>query len=138
MFSKVLVANRGVIACRILRTLKKMGIASVAVYSEADREARHVLDADEAVFLGSSAASESYLAIDRVLAAAQTDRCAKAIHPGYGFLSENVEFATEMQAARHRLYRTARRADGSLFAEAYGARHRTAMRSSAAARNRRS
>ena len=92
MFSKVLVANRGVIACRILRTLKKMGIASVAVYSEADREARHVLDADEAIFLGPSAAGESYLAVDRVLAAAlQTG--AQAIHPGYGFLSENVNFA---------------------------------------------
>ena len=94
MFSKVLVANRGVIACRILRTLKKMGIASVAVYSEADREARHVLDADEAIFLGPSAAGESYLAVDRVLAAAlQTG--AQAIHPGYGFLSENVNFAKE-------------------------------------------
>ena len=69
MFAKVLVANRGAIACRILRTLMKMGIASVAVYSEADRDARHVLDADEAILLGPSPASESYLKIDRVLAA---------------------------------------------------------------------
>src|SRR5580658_6865594 len=98
MFNKVLVANRGAIACRILRKLKKMGIASVAVYSEADRDARHVLDADEAILLGPSPASESYLKIDRVLAAA-SQTGAEAIHPGYGFLSENVEFARE--CARH-------------------------------------
>lgn len=94
MFDKVLVANRGVIACRILRTLQKMKIGSVAVYSEADRDARHVLDADEAVYLGAPAASESYLSIDRVLAAAEQTG-AKAIHPGYGFLSESVEFAQQ-------------------------------------------
>jgi urea carboxylase len=94
MFSKVLVANRGTIACRILRTLERMGIGSVAVYSEADREARHVLDADEAVLLGPGPASESYLLVDRVLAAAEQTG-AEAIHPGYGFLSENVEFARE-------------------------------------------
>src|SRR5580658_8880542 len=94
MFSKVLVANRGTIACRILRTLERMGIGSVAVYSEADREARHVLDADESVLLGPGPASESYLRIDRVLDAAGTTG-AEAIHPGYGFLSENVEFARE-------------------------------------------
>src|ERR1700728_3609146 len=91
MFSKVLVANRGAIACRILRTLRKMGISSVAVNSEADREARHVLDANEAIFLGPSAANESYLSLDRVLAAAEQTG-AQAIHPGYGFLSENVDF----------------------------------------------
>src|SRR5580698_7472882 len=96
MFNKVLVANRGVIACRILRTLAKMGISSVAVYSEADRDARHVLDADEAVPIGASAASESYLSADRVLAAAEKTG-AQAIHPGYGFLSENVEFAKQCQ-----------------------------------------
>ncbi|HEY9127590.1 MAG TPA: biotin carboxylase N-terminal domain-containing protein, partial [Acidobacteriaceae bacterium] len=92
MFSKVLVANRGTIACRILRTLERMGIGSVAVYSEADREARHVLDADESILLGPGPASESYLAVERVLAAAEKTG-AEAIHPGYGFLSENVEFA---------------------------------------------
>ena len=94
MFNKVLIANRGAIACRIQRTLKKMGIASVAVYSEADRDARHVLEADEAVLLGPAPASQSYLDVERVLAAA-SETGAEAIHPGYGFLSENVEFARE-------------------------------------------
>jgi urea carboxylase len=94
MFSKVLIANRGAIANRILRTLRSMGIASVCVYSEADRDARPVLDADEAVFLGPSPATQSYLSIDRILAAAERTG-SQAIHPGYGFLSENVEFARE-------------------------------------------
>jgi urea carboxylase len=94
MFSKVLVANRGAIASRILRTLSKMGIASVSVFSEADRDARPVLDADEAFFLGESPANQSYLAIDRIMAAAEHTG-AQAIHPGYGFLSENAEFARE-------------------------------------------
>src|SRR5580692_10988958 len=92
MFSKVLVANRGAIANRILRKLRKMSIASVSVYSEADRGARPAMDADEAVFLGPSPANQSYLSIDRILAAAKQTG-AQAIHPGYGFLSENVEFA---------------------------------------------
>jgi urea carboxylase len=92
MFNKVLIANRGAIACRVERTLRKMEIASVAVYSEADREASHVLDADEAVLIGPAPASESYLVIDRILAAAEQTG-AQAIHPGYGFLSENVDFA---------------------------------------------
>jgi urea carboxylase len=94
MFSKVLVANRGAIASRIIRTLRKMGIASVSVYSEADRDARPALEADEAYFLGPSPANQSYLSIDRILAAAE-ETGAQAIHPGYGFLSENVEFAQE-------------------------------------------
>src|SRR6202789_2143420 len=92
MFNKVLVANRGAIACRIIRTLRKMGIASVAVYSEADRDARHVLDADESVFVGPGAPAQSYLAVDKILAAAEQTG-AQAVHPGYGFLSENIDFA---------------------------------------------
>ncbi|HEY3431076.1 MAG TPA: urea carboxylase [Rhodocyclaceae bacterium] len=92
MFKKVLIANRGAIACRIQRTLKKLGIASVAVYSEADASARHVLEADEAYLLGPAPAAESYLKADKILQIAKT--CgAEAIHPGYGFLSENPDFA---------------------------------------------
>lgn len=92
MFKKVLIANRGAIACRVIRTLKKMGIASVAIYSEADRDARHVFLADEAICVGPAAAAESYLNIEAVLAAAKQTG-AEAIHPGYGFLSENPGFA---------------------------------------------
>ncbi len=92
MFNKVLIANRGAIACRIIRTLKQMGIASVAVYSEADRNSRHVLEADEAVFLGPAPVSESYLCTDKILEAIRATG-AQAIHPGYGFLSENASFA---------------------------------------------
>ena len=94
MFAKVLIANRGAIACRIERTLRRMGIGSVAVYSEADRESRHVLEADEAYLVGAGPASESYLAVERILDAAERSG-AKAIHPGYGFLSENADFARE-------------------------------------------
>jgi urea carboxylase len=92
MFRKVLIANRGAIACRIVRTLDRMGIASVAVYSEADRHAMHVMRAGEAVAIGPSPAAESYLKADAILdAACKTG--AEAIHPGYGFLSENPGFA---------------------------------------------
>jgi urea carboxylase len=98
MFKKVLIANRGAIACRIQRTLKKLGVASVAVYSEADASARHVLDADEAYLLGPAPAAESYLRADTILAIAK--ECgAEAIHPGYGFLSENPDFADACAAA---------------------------------------
>jgi propionyl-CoA carboxylase alpha chain len=92
MFTKILIANRGEIACRVIATAKKMGIATVAVYSEADKEARHVMLADEAVLLGPAPSRESYLVADKIIAAAKATG-AQAIHPGYGFLSENEAFA---------------------------------------------
>ena len=92
MYRKVLIANRGAIACRIVRTLKKLGVGSVAVYSDADANSLHVLQADEAVGIGGSTASESYLDFEKIFAAARQTG-AEAIHPGYGFLSENADFA---------------------------------------------
>ena len=98
MFQKILIANRGEIACRVIRTAQRMGITTVAVYSEADANAMHVSMADEAVFLGPAPARESYLVIEKILEAAQrTD--AEAVHPGYGFLSENVTFAEACASA---------------------------------------
>ncbi|HOM15217.1 MAG TPA: acetyl/propionyl/methylcrotonyl-CoA carboxylase subunit alpha, partial [Rubrivivax sp.] len=98
MFSKILIANRGEIACRVIKTARRMGIATVAVYSEADANARHVRMADEAVLIGPPAASESYLRAERILEAAQASG-AQAVHPGYGFLSENDGFADACAAA---------------------------------------
>ncbi len=92
MFTKILIANRGEIACRVIATAHKMGIQTVAVYSEADKEARHVQLADEAVLLGPAPSRESYLIADKIIAAAKATG-AQAIHPGYGFLSENAEFS---------------------------------------------
>ncbi|MBC8008836.1 MAG: 5-oxoprolinase/urea amidolyase family protein, partial [Burkholderiales bacterium] len=98
MFTKVLIANRGAIACRIIRTLRRMGIASVAVYSDADRHSLHVSQADEAIHIGPSPAAQSYLDADKILAAARATG-AQAIHPGYGFLSENASFVSACEAA---------------------------------------
>ncbi|MFN2260015.1 MAG: biotin carboxylase N-terminal domain-containing protein [Parasphingopyxis sp.] len=92
MIASLLIANRGEIACRIIRTARRMGIRTVAVYSDADAKALHVREADEAVHIGPSPAAESYLVGDKIIAAAK-DSAAEAIHPGYGFLSENADFA---------------------------------------------
>ena len=96
MFKKILIANRGEIACRVIATAKKMGIATVAVYSEADRDARHVMLADESVLLGPAPSRESYLVADKIIAAAKQTG-ALALHPGFGFLSENEDFAKRVE-----------------------------------------
>ncbi|HQX47193.1 MAG TPA: acetyl-CoA carboxylase biotin carboxylase subunit [Steroidobacteraceae bacterium] len=96
MFKKILIANRGEIACRVIRTARRMGIATVAVYSEADRDARHVELADEAVLIGPAPSRESYLVMDRIIEASKTTG-AEALHPGYGFLSENEQFARRVE-----------------------------------------
>ena len=98
MISKILIANRGEIACRVIRTAKSMGIATVAVYSDADRDAMHVRLADEAVHIGPSPSSQSYIVINRILDAIRKTG-ADAVHPGYGFLSENAAFAEALEKA---------------------------------------
>jgi 3-methylcrotonyl-CoA carboxylase alpha subunit len=97
MFTKILIANRGEIACRIITTAKKLGISTVAVYSDADKNSLHVTQADEAIYIGASPSRESYLVIDKVINAALATG-AQAIHPGYGFLSENAEFCQACDA----------------------------------------
>jgi propionyl-CoA carboxylase alpha chain len=96
MFKKILIANRGEIACRVIKTARKMGIATVAVHSEADKDAKHVELADEAVCIGPPPSKESYLSIDKIIAACKQTG-AEAVHPGYGFLSENPEFARRVE-----------------------------------------
>ncbi|HEX7933312.1 MAG TPA: acetyl/propionyl/methylcrotonyl-CoA carboxylase subunit alpha [Paraburkholderia sp.] len=98
MFNKILIANRGEIACRVAATCKRLGIASVAVYSDADANAKHVSACDEAVHIGGSTAAESYLRVERIIEAARATG-AQAVHPGYGFLSENEDFAHACEAA---------------------------------------
>jgi len=98
MFKKILIANRGEIACRVIKTAQKMGIKTVAVYSEADKRALHVAMADEAIHIGPASASESYLVIDKIIAACK-ETGAQAVHPGYGFLSENAKFAEALKKA---------------------------------------
>jgi propionyl-CoA carboxylase alpha chain len=97
MFNKILIANRGEIACRVIKTARKMGIATVAIYSDADRNALHVKMADEAVHIGPAPANQSYIVIDKVMAAIRSSG-AQAVHPGYGFLSENPRFAEALEA----------------------------------------
>src|ERR1700761_4285228 len=98
MFKRILIANRGEIACRIIKTARRMGIATVAVYSEADRDALHVEMADAAVPIGPPPAAQSYLVIDKIVAACKASG-AEAVHPGYGFLSERQAFAKALAAA---------------------------------------
>ena len=96
MFKKILIANRGEIACRVIRTARSMGIKTVAVYSEADKDARHVEMADEAVLIGPPPSAQSYLQIERIVKACK-DTGAEAVHPGYGFLSENAAFCAALE-----------------------------------------
>src|SRR6476620_5453566 len=98
MFKRILIANRGEIACRIIKTARRLGIETVAVYSDADRDALHVEMADSAIPIGPAPAAQSYLVIDNIVAACRESR-AEAVHPGYGFLSERAAFAEALAAA---------------------------------------
>ncbi|MFZ1661028.1 MAG: biotin carboxylase N-terminal domain-containing protein, partial [Paracoccaceae bacterium] len=96
MFKKILIANRGEIACRVIKSARKMGIKTVAVYSDADRNALHVKMADEAVHIGPPPAAQSYIVIDKIIDAVRKTG-AEAVHPGYGFLSERMDFAAALE-----------------------------------------
>ena len=104
MFKKILIANRGEIALRVLRTCKEMGIKTVAVYSEADKDSLHVNFADEAVCIGPPSGADSYLKIPNIISAAEITN-ADAIHPGYGFLSENEQFSKICLENKNKVYR---------------------------------
>src|SRR5919107_2054656 len=99
MFKRILIANRGEIACRIIKTARRMGIQTVAVYSEADKDALHVEMADDAVLIGPPPAAESYLSIEKIVEACRRSK-SEAAHPGYGFLSEREAFPIALQRAR--------------------------------------
>ena len=135
MFKKVLIANRGAIACRIERTLRRMGVGSVAVYSTADKNSLHVLQADEAVLIGEAPAAASYLSFDAIFAAAEQTG-AEAIHPGYGFLSENIRFRPRMRGTWHRFHRTRAGSYRSVCTEAHSTRHGKGLRCAVVARDR--
>ena len=111
MFKKILIANRGEIACRVIRACREMKIATVAVYSDADRDALHVRMADEAYHIGPPPSSESYLLSERIIEASRTAG-AEAIHPGYGFLSENADFVRQVMKAGLVFIGSAARSDG--------------------------
>ena len=99
MIKKILIANRGEIACRVIKTAKRLNIKTVAVYSEADKDSLYVRNADESYFIGGSQPSESYLNVAKILEVAKKSK-ADAIHPGYGFLSENADFVKKLQKTK--------------------------------------
>ena len=103
MFDKILIASRGEIAIRIHRTAKRLGIKSVAVFSDADRDSRHVTTCDESVWIGQAPAAESYLAVAHIIEACKQTG-AEAVHPGYGFLAENPAFAKQLEEEGHHVY----------------------------------
>ncbi len=135
MFDKVLIANRGAIACRVIRTLDRMGIKSVALYSEADRYSLHVKQAGEAVLIGPPPAAKSYLDQEAVLEAAKRTG-AQAIHPGYGFLSREPRLCGSLRSGRHPFHRTAAGSHACVRVEAHGARACRESRRAARARLR--
>ena len=116
MFKSLLIANRGEIACRIIRTARAMGLKTIAVFSEADADAPFVRQADDGRLIGPAPARDSYLVIEKIIAAAR-ETGAEAIHPGYGFLSERAEFARSLCGRRHRLRRPAALGDPGHGAE---------------------
>jgi 3-methylcrotonyl-CoA carboxylase alpha subunit len=121
MITSILIANRGEIACRIIRTCRQLGIRTIAVYSDADEGARHVRLADEASHIGAAPVGESYLAMDKIIAAAQCAQ-ADAIHPGFGFLAENAAFAQAVADAGIDFHRPVPGGDGDDGQQAGGQR----------------